>query len=116
MKFKVGDTYKDRVGNDYKFIVHIPVAINSAQAIFMHVRDGDIYTRYADGTCDPSTKHVGDILPHEKKTMKLYPALYKSLAGRGYYITDHVFDIAPEHAVRLLTEYPPVIVEVEDDI
>jgi len=113
MKFKVGEIYRNRAGEEYEFIAHVPRAGSWAQAVFMHVRDDDLHTRYADGTCNPSTKNIRDILPPEKKTRKLYPVLYKTASGKFY--PSYLHDECPEDAIRLITEWPPVIIEVEDD-
>ena len=113
MKFKVGEIYRSRAGEEYEFIAHVPRAGSWAQAVFMHVRDDDLHTRYADGTCNPSTKNIRDILPPEKKTRKLYPALYQRELDR-YFITDALYETKPDYAIRLVTEWAPVVVEVEE--
>jgi len=112
MKFKVGEIYRNRAGEEYEFIAHVPRAARWAQAIFMHVRDDDLHTRYVDGTCDPDTKHIYDILLPEKKTIKLYPALLKDKEGQ-LRITYELYSVCPTYAIRLATEYPAVIIEVE---
>ena len=113
MKFKVGDIYKDRGGLEYKFLMCAPEAHRSTQLIFMGLAYGSIHTRFKDGTVDHGAKTPEDILPPEKKTVKLYPALYQTVPGRYY--TDFLYETCPDDAIRLLTEYPPVVVEVEDE-
>jgi len=115
MKFKVGEIYKDREGEEYKFLMYVPEAHVSSRMIFVGIAYGDIQVRFADGTVDYVTKTPEDILPPEKKTVKLYPALSKLVNLSEYYVSDVLYETCPEDAIRLLTEYPPVIIEVEDD-
>ena len=115
MKFKIGDTYKDRAGDEYRFIAYVPEAREPTQLIFVEVENGCIRYRYSDGGCNPYTTDDRDILPPKKKTRKLYPALSKLVNLSEYYVSDVLYETCPEDAIRLLTEYPPVIIEVEDE-
>lgn len=114
MKFKVGDIYRDREGNKYKLIAHLPEALNQSELVFLGPDDCNVHTRYLNGK-----RHGGnvindlDILPPETKTVKLYQALHKTNCGAYY--TDYLYETCPEDAIRLITEYPPVIIEVEDE-
>ena len=111
MKFKVGEVYKDRAEKEYTLVAHAYHNNKHAQLIF--ISDGISHYRHVDGkqsTLEPSNL---DILLPEKKTIKLYPALYKSDGGQKFY-TEYLHEICPEDAIRLLTEYPPVVVEVDE--
>ena len=113
MKFKVGEIYKDREGMEYRFIAQVPDAEGTQRLIFINLKLLDGVFRYSDGTIDRGAQTPYDIIPHEKKTVKLYPALYQTVPGRYY--TDFLYETCPDDAIRLLTEYPPVVVEVEDE-
>jgi len=112
MNFKVGEIYKDHSGNEYKFIAHVPEASIWARAVFVRMCHMDIIVRYTSGAVYSDTNNTLDILPPEKKTIKLYPALFKNGHG-SWACSDSLYDECPEYAIRLLTEWPPVIVEVE---
>jgi len=112
MKFKVGEVYKDRTGREYTFLVYAPKAHASSQLIFIDSTHGIVHSRFTDGTVDRGAKTPIDILPPEKKTRKLYPVLYKTASGKFY--PSYLHDECPEDAIRLITEWPPVIVEVEE--
>ena len=119
MKFRVGEIYKDREGREYKFIAYIPEAIESSQLIFLGVAHGGVHTRFTDGAAARSANSSDDILPPEKKTVKLYPALSRKLSterdySQEYYVTNTLHDTCPEYAIRLITEWAPVIIEVEE--
>ena len=113
MKFKIGEIYKDHSGNEYKFIAHVPEASIWARAAFVRMCHMDIIVRYTSGAVYSDTNNTLDILPPEKKTRKLYPVLYKTASGKFY--PSYLHDECPEDAIRLITEWPPVIVEVEDE-
>ena len=113
MNFKIGEIYKDREGGDYKFIAFVPEASEYSQAIFLDLKDLDMSWRYPDGTVHPNSFSNGDILPPEMKTVKLYQALYHNTFG-GYSLTDGLYETKPEHTIRLVTEWPAVVVEVEE--
>ena len=115
MKFKVGEIYKDRGGLEYKFLMYAPESHVSSQLIFLELAYGSVQTRYTDGTVDHGAKTPSDIIPHEKKTLKLYQALLKSSEDREYFVSSTLYETKPNLAIRLLTEYPPVVVEVEDE-
>jgi len=113
MNFKVGEIYRDRGGVEYKFLMYVPSAHESTQLLFMGLTHGSVHTRYTDGTVDRGAKTPDDILPPEKKTIKLYQALHRTDDGTRYY-SDYLYETCPEDAVRLITEWPPVIVEVDE--
>ena len=115
MKFKVGEIYKDREGREYKFLMYAPEAHETSQLIFMELVDMSVHTRFTDGTIDRGAKTPIDILTPEKKTVKLYPALFKKPNG-GYFFSDSLYETKPENSIRFVTEYPPVVIEVEDEV
>lgn len=114
MKFKVGEIYRDREGREYKFLMYAPEAHETSQLIFMELVDRSVHTRFTDGTIYLGAKTPIDILPPEMKTVKLYPALLKSSQDRGYFISATLYETKPDDAIRLITEWPPVIIEVEE--
>ena len=118
MKFKVGGIYKDREGREYKFIAYVPEAIEESQLIFMGPNergpnDRGVNTRYLNGNIYSDCPNNYDIIPPEKKTVKLYPALFKKPNG-GYFFSDSLYETKPENSIRLVTDYPPVIIEVDE--
>ena len=114
MKFKVGEIYKDRDGMEYRFIAYVPEAMESVQLIFMGLETLDIKGRYSSGARYDNRENSYDILPPEKKTVKLYPALCRSMNNPTYFVTADLYETKPERAIRLLTEWPAVVVEVEE--
>ena len=115
MTFKVGEIYKDREGGEYRFIAHIPDAEESQRLVFMKLKILDAVFRYSDGALYLNEgESFYDVLPHEKKTVKLYPALCRNISNHTYWITSDLYETKPERAIRLLTEWSPVIIEVEE--
>ena len=112
MKFKVGEIYKDREGREYKLLMYVPEASNDNKMLFLQIDSGIVLKCNTAGISSIHEKH--DILPPEKKTVKLYPALRKTVDGKRYY-ADYFYETCPPDAIRLITEYPPVIIEVDDD-
>jgi len=111
MRFKVGNIYKDRGGRSYTFITHIPEAVAEAQLVFLSVKDQKVHTRYVDGMVGSPSEY--DILPPEKGIVRLYPALYKNISNGGFRLSAFLYETCPEEAVRLVTEYPPVLISEE---
>ena len=114
MIFKVGEIYRDRDGKEYKFLMYAPEAHETSQLIFMELVDRSVHTRFTDGTIYLGAKTPSDIIPHEKKTLKLYQALLKSSEDREYFVSSTLYETKPNLAIRLITEWAPVIVEVEE--
>jgi len=114
MKFKVGEIYKDREGREYRFLMYAPEAKARSQLIFMCLKTEIIQVRFLSGSfSDSGRESVYDIIPHEKKTVKLYSALFHNTFG-GYSFSDKLYDTKPATAIRLVTEWAPVVVEVEE--
>jgi len=113
--FKVGEIYRDRDGKEYKFLMYAPEAKARSQLIFMCLKTEIIQVRFLSGSfSDSGRESVYDILPPEKKTVKLYPALCRNISNHTYWITSDLYETKPERAIRLITEYPAVVVEVEE--
>jgi len=113
MKFKVGQVYKDREGNEYRLIAFVPEAVEYSQAIFMDLKELDMHWKYSDGATHRLSLSNSDILPPEKKTVKLYPALFKN-GDDSWACSGALYAECPEYAIRLLTEYTAVVVEVDE--
>ena len=109
MRFKIGNMYKDRGGRSYTFITQIPEAAAECQLVFLSVKDQKVHTRYLNGNIYSDCPNNYDILPPAKGIVKLYHALYQIDLNR-YYVTSDLFETCPEGAVRLVTEYPPVLI------
>ena len=114
MKFKVGEIYKDREGGEYRLIAYIPETREASQLMFLELVTLYIVCRYPNGNCYLDGENNNDILLPEKRQVKLYPALYKLMNLSEYYVSDVLCETCPEGAIRLLTEYPPVIIEVDE--
>jgi len=63
MKFKVGDTYKDRGGHEYRLIAYVPEARESTQLIFLGLETWAIKRRYPCGSRFADRENDYDILP-----------------------------------------------------
>lgn len=111
MKFKVGEIYKDRSGAEYTFVTHAYHNMSHAQLIF--IADGVAHYRHVDGKLRVSHEHENDISPPERKTVKLYPALHRPGDGH-WFCSGRLYAECPDDAIRLVTEYGPVIVEVDE--
>ena len=113
MKFKIGEIYKDREGREYQFIAHCSESGSDERTIFLSTTTKSIVTRYENGSLVSKGIDLSDILPPEMKTLKLYQALRKGDQG-NYLISDTLYETKPDDAIRLVTEYQPVVVEVEE--